>query len=295
MGQDGVRLRGARVDRATQRWVIATGTKISATEHGWLTGPVGAPAVIGEQWIADHAARVGASTVEDPDAGLLPRLSELDGEGFRADDLHPRVRDFYERTAAYDLDVWTRWSRWAEPGGRLVNAVFARRLRQLGLPLDPLEVAYGMDSRVVQLRSATGDHLGSAWQRTLRSTGATVFGGLYGVASLPSSPWPAIRVAFPLPNGSITVHLRPEVTSGGALRLSSPSGSFGSHGAYLVVRPEGQPQGWARRVPLPEQFDVFVDADGDLRCDHQLRLGPSEVLRLHYRMRPRSSPRRRAR
>lgn len=38
-------------------------------------------------------------------------------------------------------------------------------------------------------------------------------------------------------------------------------------------------------MPLPEQFDVFVDDRGELRCDHQLRLGSAEVLRLHYRMR----------
>lgn len=62
--------------------------------------------------------------------------------------------------------------------------MFARRLRQLGLPLDPLDVAYGMATRVVHLRSATGAHLGTAWQRSLRSTGATVFGGLYSITDV---------------------------------------------------------------------------------------------------------------
>jgi hypothetical protein len=280
-----VRLRGALVDRTTQRWVIATGRPITVGTTQWLDGPVGAPREIGEAWIVEHAARIGAGTVEEDGAGLLVDMAVLDGPGFRSDDLRPEVRDFYENTSRWTIDVWSRWSRWAEPGGRLINAVFARRLRQLSLPLDPLDVAYGMDSRVISFHR-DGRHAGTAWQRTIRLTGATVFGGFYGVVRLPGAARASIRVAFPLPNGSVTVFLRPQVTRDGALRLVSPRGPFGGDGAYLVVRPDGQDAGWARRVPLPEQFDVFVDPAGELRCDHRLGLGRAEVLRLHYRLRP---------
>lgn len=282
---DGVRLPGAFVDRVTQRWVIATGQQVDFTgEHRWLDGPVGSPQGIGEDWIEQHASRVGATAVVEPDAGLVPDMGALDGEGFRSSDLHPTVIAFYERTAGWRLDVWYRWARWAEPGGRAINAVFARRLRQLSLPVDPLDVAYGMDSRVIAIRSADGDHLGTAWQRRLRATGATVFGGFYGIAEPPSAGRPCVRVVFPLPNGSITVFLRPAVRPGGGLSLTSPSGAFGEEGAYLVVRPDAAGSGWARRVPLPERFHVFADEDGTARCDHQLRLGPVEILRLHYRL-----------
>jgi hypothetical protein len=276
---------GHPVDRATQRWVVATGRRISFTDHPWLDGPVGAPQGIGEQWIDEHAAATGATVASDSGGGLLPDLTVLEGPTFRTADLHPDVRAFYEHTAAWQLDVWSRWRRWAEPGGRLMNAVFARRLRQLSLPLDPLETAHGMDSRVLSFRSPTGAHLGTAWQRTLRATGATVFGGFYGVVSPPAAAGPSVRVVFPLPNGSVTVILRPEVGPGGGLRLLSPHGAFGGEGAYLVVRPERAAVGWVRRVPLPERFDVYVDARGELRCDHRLCLGPAELLRLHYRMR----------
>ncbi|MGH8946136.1 MAG: hypothetical protein ACRDVL_08305, partial [Acidimicrobiia bacterium] len=65
-----------------------------------------------------------------------------------------------------------------------------------------------------------GSVLGSSWQRRLRSTGQTVF-GLYGIADLPHEPGRSIRVVFPLPNGSLTVFLRPENISDGGLRLLS--------------------------------------------------------------------------
>lgn len=279
-------LGGALVDRVTQRWVIATGRPVRFGEHEWLDGPVGAPEGIGDDWIEQHAARVEASVTEDRTGGLLTDMQRCDGPGFDAERLDPQVRDFYEATARWQLDVWSRWSRWAEPGGRLINAVFARRLRQLALPVDPLQTAYGMDSRVITLTGPGGVHLGTAWQRTLRANNATVFGGFYGITSLPGSRRPSVRVVFPLPNGSVTVFLRPDVLNGGALRLTSPRGGFGQDGAYLVVRLAGSDQGWVRRVPLPERFEIFVDQAGELRCDHQLQLYRGEVLRLHYRLRP---------
>jgi hypothetical protein len=82
----------------------------------------------------------------------------------------------------------------------------------------------------------------------------------------------------------VTVLLRPEVRSDGALILTSPLGPFGSDGAYLVVSRPDRKSGWVRRVPLVERFVVFVDVEGVLRTDHELNLNQVPVLRLHYRL-----------
>lgn len=249
------------LDRSTQRWVMTTGRRVSLVDDDWLDGPVGRPDGIGDAWIDDHARHVGATASEVAGAGLVPDLSALDGPGFAAVDLAPPVRRFYEHTSGWRMDLWSRWTRWAEPGGRLLNALFAHRLRQLALPIDPLEVAHGMDSRVITFTDRDGAHLGTAWQRRLRSTSATVFGGYYGVATLPRARRPSVRVFFPLPNGNLVVFLRPDATGDGALVLTSPPGPFGAPGAYLVVHADDR-HAWARRIPLPERFHVFVDADG---------------------------------
>ncbi len=275
-------LSGALVDRATQRWVIATGRRVTFEDHWWLDGPVGAPVGIGEEWITQHAQRTNAQLIEGG-GGLLPDMAALNGHGFDAAAIHPRIRAFYETTAEWELDVWSRWTWWAEPGGRLINAVFARRLRQLSLPVDPLDTSDGMDSRVLRFATPAGQHLGTAWQRTLRRTGTTLFGGFYGVVTVPLGTRPSVRVVFPLPNGSLTVFLQPHVHGPHGLRLVSPAGRFGAEGAYLVVRPTAGATGWARRVPLPETFILDVDAAADVRCDHRLSLGGAEMLRLRYR------------
>lgn len=89
----------------------------------------------------------------------------------------------------------------------------------------------------------------------------------------------------------LSLPLRPLETSRGmdsrvtgALRLVSPLGQFGEEGAYLVVNNPGTRQAWARRVPIAEQFDVYVDGDNVLRTDHVLSFYTLNVLRLHYRL-----------
>lgn len=118
----------------------------------------------------------------------------------------------------------------------------------------------------------------------LRSTGQTVYSGWYGVAGVPRSLRPSVRVMFPLPNGSISVFLRPDVADDGSLLLTSPLGEFGDDGAYLIVVDRDRECLWSRRVPLAERFRVFVDDEGVLRTDHALGLGRVPILRLHYRL-----------
>src|SRR5262249_35291439 len=153
--------------------------------------------------------------------GLLPSMDALASSGFDPTGLATPIREFYERTADWHLDVWSQWCPVAMPGGWLITTLFAKRLQQLALPLRPLDAAHGMDSRVVVLRNDTGKQLGAAWLRTLRSTNQTVYSGLYSAAQLPDRSHVSVRVAFPLPNGNVTVFLRPSADAEGALVLSS--------------------------------------------------------------------------
>ncbi|HUQ63236.1 MAG TPA: hypothetical protein VM121_05765 [Acidimicrobiales bacterium] len=258
--------RGASVDRATQAWVRGTGRRVVVAEHPWLLGPVGATSVIGEEWLAAEALRTGGELREG--GGLLSDVNGLASDEFDPAQIAPEIVDFYQSTSEWRLDLWSQWSVWAWPFGWILSAVFARRLRQLSLPLRPLDVARGMDSRVVSVVDAKGRRLGAAWLRTLRATGQTVYSGWYGIVALPSTRSPSIRVVFPLPIGSLTVFLRPANAGGGRLRLTSPLGRFGEEGAYLLVSAPDRTHAWVRRVPLVESFDVYVDEEGVLRTDH---------------------------
>jgi hypothetical protein len=82
----------------------------------------------------------------------------------------------------------------------------------------------------------------------------------------------------------VQVFLRPTVTDDGGLVLASPTGAFGQDGAYVVVRDGPGAGAHAARVPLHETFHLYVDPDGVLRTDHELRLWSASAVRLHYKL-----------
>ena len=248
----------------------------------WLDAPVSRSPRVSEEWLAAEAARHGGVLGGDePDAGLLASMALLDGPGFESERLRPEVRDFYEHTAAWHVEVWSGWSPLFWPAGELVSRLWGRRVEQLALPMRPLEVARGMDSRVTPIRDRNGDQVAAAWNRTLRGSGRPVFSGAYSARTLPGADRPSVHVAFPLESGNVQVFLRPTVTDDGGLLLESPTGRFGQDGAYVVVRDR---RAHAARVPLHETFHVYVDADGVLRTDHELRLWSASAVRLHYKL-----------
>lgn len=167
-----------------------------------------------------------------------------------------------------------------------METLFGRRISQLALPVRPLEVSHGIDSQI--RRFVDPDlpegraQLGAAWLRRVRRTGRYLFSGFYRVATMPGAQQPSVHVSFPLEQGSVQVFLRPEAGSDGSLVLHSPPGEFGDPGAYVVARSGGRT--WASRIPIHEEFRVWVDPDGFLRTDHHLDLGRIRALHLHYRM-----------
>lgn len=273
-----------RLDLATRTFWRVTGRPVDlAGGEAWLTAPMHDGQTIGDGWLQAAATALGGTVREHADGGgLVPDLAELDGTCFRAADLRPEVRHFYEHTSEWRMEVWTQWNPLFAPGGELVSRFFGRRVQQLALPTRPLDVARGMDSRVVGILDADGRQRAAGWIRTLRSSGEYVYSGCYSSRTLPGSGQPSVHVAFPLEAGNVQVLLRPRALPDGSLELSSPSGAFGEDGAYVVVADRGGHH--AARAPIHEEFRVYVDPDGVLRTDHLLRLWSATVVRLHYKL-----------
>lgn len=252
----------------------------------WLDAPISRSAKVSPEWPAAESLRHGGEQgPQEPDAGLLPTMTVLDGPGFDSARLRPEIRDFYEHTAAWQMEVWTGWSPLFWPGGEIVARLWGRRIEQLALPMRPLEVARGMDSLVTPIRDSQGAQVAAAWTRTLRGSGRPVFTGAYSARTLPGADRPSVHVAFPLESGNVQVFLRPSVVGDGDLVLQSGKGRWGQDGAYVVVRLD---RDHAARVPLHETFHMYVDAYGVLRTDHEVRLWGASAVKLHYRLERRS-------
>lgn len=274
----------ARLDAATRRWWRLVGRRVDlGGEHAWLDGPMTTGPRVRDGWLETAAMRLGGSLApRTPTDGLLPDLGVLDGPGFRARDVHPEIADFYAHTSGWRMEAWSEWSPLFAPSGGLITRLFGRRVGQLALPVSPLDVSRGIDSTVQVFRDDNGRHLGAAWLRRLRHSDTWVFSGLYRAGLLPGDPQPRIHVAFPLEEGNIQVFLRPGAGPAGRLMLTSGPGPMGADGAYVVAR-SGEVTA-AAKLPLHERFELYVDDEGVLRTDHELRLGRVRALRLHYRL-----------
>lgn len=277
--------RGYASDWSTQLWVAATGTVVRRKDAPWLDGPAGRTRRIGTRFIAELAAEEGLVAVSNRPGSGLSDLENLRGTGFDTDRIHPRIRDFYARTSAYGLDLWSSWDGVFQPFGWAISFFFSRRLSQLNMPLDPLEAAHGLRSRIVQLvEPESGCVRYTAWERRYARGGGMLYCGLYSVTVPPRLGRPCVKVVFPLPNGSATVLLRPEVRPDGSLDLISEGEGIGDTGFYFLVRRDADSWHVRRLDSMKEQLHVYVDRAGVLRTDHVFRLWGLRFLRLHYRM-----------
>ena len=250
----------------------------------WQDGPVGG-ALIGDAPYRDVAAAEGL-TVERraDDGGLVPDWTSLECDGFDPAQTHPLVREFYEHTTEFAMDVWSRTYFPSNIGLFLLVTTISRQVNQLNFPLSPLETAYGMNSEIIMLRRADGSVRYTGWFRTLGEEARVLYTGFYMVGDTPNEPGPCVKVVFPMPRGNATVLLRPELGEGGSLILESSGRRFGDSGFYRIhVRDAERIRVWHIRS-LKERFHVYVDPRGVLRCDHTVRFLGLPVVRLHYKI-----------
>ena len=273
-----------QLDLVTRKWWRLVGREVDLDgAESWLRAPVAAGSVIEDSWLANAARIFGGEVREDvAGAGLMASMAMLDGPGFNAAALGPAVRDFYEHTVAWRMEVWTGWSPLFWPGGELISRLFGTRVQQLALPTRSLDVSRGMISRIAVITDSTGRQRAAGWLRQLRATGGYVYSGCYTQTLLPGADRPSVHVSFPLQSGNVQVFLRPDVAADGSLWLRSAGSRFGADGAYVLVVDRGRT--YAAAVPLRETFHVYVDEEGVLRTDHELRLYSASVVRLHYKL-----------
>jgi hypothetical protein len=265
-------------------WVRRTGRLVDLNEEPWLRGPMGEADGIGPEFLhrlaekTDQIVRVNAAG-----AGLTPDFGDLRAGSFDPLRVDPRVREFYEQTVAYRLDLWSYWCHCFQPFGWLMNAFFSRRLQQLNLPISPMEPSRGITSDIVQLcDKQTGEVRTTGWLRQFNVSGDAIYVGIYSTGQPPNAPGPCVKVVFPLPHGSANVYLRPVADADGSLYLLSRGRKFGDPGFYLTMR-EDDDHVWAKYVgAMKESIHVYVDNRGDLRTDHVFRLWGLWFLKLHY-------------
>ena len=270
---------------AIRFWVRATGRTVLRSDAPWLDCPMGPSERIGRRFYEELADREQLRLEPNDDAGLVASFHDLDGGDFKANLIHPRVRDFYERTSRYCLDAWCESSVLMRPFLWLLVRFVSRHMDQLNFPVSALDVSRGMTSEIIPIVDPVSGHrLYTGWRRRLVAVDRIIYTGLYQSETPSSANRPYVKVSFPLPHGSATVFLRPESQCDGSLKLISDGKRFGESGFYRMV--QIGPDAWKVRFvnTLHEVIHVYVDDDDVLRTDHSFTFLGISVLRLHYKM-----------
>jgi len=238
---------------------------------------------VGTGYVRELAGVLGGRYVADaPDAGIVASVDELAGPEFDPAGVDPLVREFYEHTTRFTLDIVPQWRLWVRPGYLLYRTVVARPLGQANVPMNQRETQRGIRSRIDTITDdGTGQVVIRGWIRSFTDTDEPIYVGIYTTYTRGGRGY--VSVGFPLPQASFTATLRPRARPGGGLVLTSRADD-GQAGHYLAyVDPATRDLTALAVHGFAEQLDVYL-ADGELRAEHAFSVFGLPFLVLHYRM-----------
>ena len=226
----------------------------------------------------------GVYTADAEDTGIVASLDTLSGPAFDPAMVDPRVREFYEHTTRFALDIEPEWRLWVRPGYLLYRTLVARPLGQASVPMNQREAQRGVRSRIATIAPATDEAVTvRGWIRSFADNDEPIYVGIYTTYRHGGRGY--VSVGFPVPEGSFTATLVPLARPDGGLTLSSRVPDDDQAGHYLTYIDREQDELTALSVHgFAEHLDVYVEAD-ELRAEHAFWVFGFPFLVLHYRIR----------
>jgi hypothetical protein len=240
---------------------------------------------VGTGYVRSLAGVLGGTYAPDvADIGIVASLDELAGPSFDPAAVDPLVREFYQHTTRFALDIEPEWRLWVRPGYLLYRTLLARPLGQANVPMSQREAQRGVRSRIDTISDVDGVK-GSVsvrgWIRSRADTGEPIYVGIYTTYRHAGRGY--VSVGFPLPQASFTATLAPQARPGGGLVLDSRS-ELDQPGHYLTYIDAATGELTTAAVRgFAERLDVYVEA-GELRAEHAFWVFGLPFLVLHYRI-----------
>jgi hypothetical protein len=244
---------------------------------------------VGIGYVKELAEVLGGTYAADAaDVGIVASVAELAGPEFDPDTLDPQVREFYEHTTRFTLDIVPVWRRWVRPGYLLYRSFVARPLGQASVPMNQREAQRGIHSRIDTITLSTDDAIAvRGWIRSFADNDEPIYVGIYTTYRHDGRGF--VSVGFPLPHASFTATLVPRSRPGGGLVLTSRS-DLDHPGHYLTFVDAATRELTTLAVQgFAEQLDVYVQ-DGELRAEHAFWVFGFPFLVLQYRIHPKPDP-----
>ena len=243
---------------------------------------------VGTGYVRSLAQLLGGTYTPDvADIGIVASLDALAGPSFDPAGVDPLVREFYEHTTRFALDIVPQWRMWVRPGYLLYRTLVARPLGQANVPMSQREAQRGVRSRIDTITGVAGTPGTSdlvavrGWIRSRADTGEPIYVGIYTTYRHEGRGY--VSVGFPLPQASFTATLAPSARPGAGMVLNSRS-ELDQPGHYLTyIDPVSSDLTTVGVRGFAERLDVYV-SDGELRAEHAFWVFGFPFLVLHYRM-----------
>ena len=169
---------------------------------------------VGTGYVEDLAQTLGGAYVAGAaDVGIVASLDKLAGPG-RSAAADPQVREFYEHTTRFSLDIVPSWRPWVRPG----TCCTARWWPAARAGEHPHEPAGGPAGRAQPHRHDLARRRrhggGAGWIRSYADDDEPIYVGIYTTYRHGGRGY--VSVGFPLPQASFTATLVPRSRPGAA-------------------------------------------------------------------------------
>ncbi|BDA79238.1 membrane protein [Leptospira kobayashii] len=211
---------------------------------------------------------------ENQKEGLTDDFSEFRREDFDPDLIHPSVRNFYESTNKYELNVKVAPNRFFRFTWKFLVKPFFAKLQQLNLPDKDKKILGTINSISCE---KDGRPSPRGWMRVDAETGKPIYAAAYSMHKTDRTTY--MNIAFPLPYFNMTSVLHIEYSdrpSGIQLTTIHTLHPLGDQGVYLVFA------GLGVRLPLDETIEVWFDQG--LKARHKMWFLGWHYLTLDYTM-----------
>jgi hypothetical protein len=244
---------------------------------------------VGVEYVKSLAEVLGGTYVRDAaDVGIVASLDDLAGPDFDPGAVHPGVREFYEHTTRFTLDIVPEWRTWVRPGYLLYRTLLAAPLGQANVPMNQRQALRGVQSRIDTIDVDRDDVIDiRGWIRSYADTDEPIYVGIYTTYRHDGRGY--VSVGFPLPLSSFTATLEPRPLAGGGLVLTSRS-DLSHPGHYLTfIDPETRNLSTLAVRGFSEELQVTVD-HGEIAANHAFWVFGLPSLVLRYRIRSKRVP-----
>ena len=239
---------------------------------------------VGVNFIRDLAKEMNGIYEEDPPGiGLMDSFQQLKCDLFNPDLVHPTIRDFYENTIDYKIDVVPKWNFFFLPAFWLFRRVVFEKVGNANLPFDKIEASQGITSHIDTI-DFNNDSLPDlrGWVRLYTETKKVIYVGIYTTINIDKKCY--VSVGFPFQELNLTATLAPINIKPDSLLLSSKSNKkFKYAGDYLVNIEDDQSMSVIKLKWFREEIKVYVKKN-HLYTDHKFYFLKCKFLTLKYKM-----------